>query len=113
MKSACQVDLEGPGRVSPSLLACEAMAGSAVAGSAAATRRTAVILCATAGFLAYIDRVNISVAIVEMGQDLGWTLQQRGVVLASFFYGYILSQVRLWGSEGGGRRRQCGVGGTA
>ena len=100
MKPACHVDPEGPDRVSPSLLACEHMVGTSVASSAVATRRTAVVLCATAGFLAYIDRVNISVAIVEMGEDLGWTLQERGVVLASFFYGYILSQAGACGWVG-------------
>jgi hypothetical protein len=39
-----------------------------------------VALCALAGMLAYCDRVNLSVAIVDMARDLEWTLQQRGQV---------------------------------
>ena len=86
MVSCAPGDVEG--WVSPVL--CDSLAGGK---RVAPGRRPLVALCAAAGFLAYIDRVNISVAIVEMGQDLHWDLQQRGLVLASFFYGYILSQV--------------------
>lgn len=43
--------------------------------------------------LCYIDRVNISVAIIPMSEDLGWDLETRGTVLASFAAGYILLQI--------------------
>ncbi|MDA8773116.1 ACS family MFS transporter [Luminiphilus sp.] len=44
-------------------------------------------------FICYIDRVNISVAIIPMAADLGWGMQQQGLVLSSFFIGYVLLQV--------------------
>ncbi|MCH1493395.1 MAG: ACS family MFS transporter [Luminiphilus sp.] len=44
-------------------------------------------------FICYIDRVNISVAIIPMAEDLGWGMQQQGTVLSSFFVGYVLLQV--------------------
>jgi MFS family permease len=44
-------------------------------------------------FICYIDRVNISVAIIPMAEDLGWGMQQQGMVLSSFFVGYVLLQV--------------------
>jgi MFS family permease len=44
-------------------------------------------------FICYIDRVNISVAIIPMAEDLEWGMQQQGMVLSSFFVGYVLLQV--------------------
>ncbi len=43
--------------------------------------------------ICYIDRVNISVAIIPMAEELGWDLQTRGIVLSSFFMGYLLLQI--------------------
>jgi ACS family sodium-dependent inorganic phosphate cotransporter len=44
-------------------------------------------------FICYIDRVNISVAIIPMAEELGWDLSTQGIVLSSFFFGYLLLQV--------------------
>lgn len=44
-------------------------------------------------FICYIDRVNISVAIIPMAEELGWDLQTQGLVLSSFFIGYLLLQL--------------------
>jgi len=52
-----------------------------------------VLACAVAIFIAYADRVNISVAALAMQQSLGWTDSQKGVVLAAYFVGYIVTQV--------------------
>lgn len=56
----------------------------------------------------YTLRVNLSVAVVAMNQvtnvtlengtvveerEFNWTSKERGVVLSSFFYGYITTQV--------------------
>ena len=41
-------------------------------------------------FISYIDRTNISVAAIAMKDDLGWTETQKGIVLSSFFVGYLL-----------------------
>ena len=52
-----------------------------------------VFLAFASVFVCYIDRVNISVAIIPMAEDLGWSLQTQGTVLSSFFVGYLLLQV--------------------
>ncbi|MCJ7814600.1 MAG: ACS family MFS transporter, partial [Xanthomonadales bacterium] len=52
-----------------------------------------VLLCFFATFICYIDRVNISVAIIPMAKQFGWTDTERGVVLSSFFVGYLVTQV--------------------
>ena len=56
-------------------------------------RHTVVLLCFFSTFICYIDRVNISVAIIPMAEQFGWTDTQRGLVLSSFFVGYLITQV--------------------
>ncbi|KAI7838246.1 hypothetical protein COHA_007991 [Chlorella ohadii] len=52
-----------------------------------------------------MDKVNISVAIIPMAQDFGWSPTVAGLVQSSFFYGYLLSQIpggyaaSLWGGR--------------
>jgi len=55
------------------------------------SRRKALVgLCFLASFIAYTDRVNISVAAVAMREELGWSQTEKGLVLSSFFVGYML-----------------------
>lgn len=56
-------------------------------------RYVVVFLAFLSVFICYIDRVNISVAIIPMAEDLGWSMQTQGTVLSSFFVGYLLLQV--------------------
>jgi ACS family sodium-dependent inorganic phosphate cotransporter len=56
-------------------------------------RLTVVILCFLSALICYIDRVNISVAIIPMAEEFGWDNTTRGLVLSSFFYGYMATQV--------------------
>jgi len=56
-------------------------------------RHVLVFLSFMAVFVCYIDRVNISVAIIPMAADLGWGLDIQGLVLSSFFVGYLLLQI--------------------
>lgn len=56
-------------------------------------RYSLVLACVGAQFIAYIDRVNISVAAIAMQESLGWTEVQKGIVLSSFFVGYLSTQV--------------------
>jgi ACS family sodium-dependent inorganic phosphate cotransporter len=56
-------------------------------------RYTVVLLSFLAVFVCYIDRVNISVAIIPMAAEMGWDAEAQGRVLASFFIGYLLLQV--------------------
>ena len=51
-------------------------------------RYTLVLLSFAAVFICYMDRVNISVAIIPMATELGWNSEQQGRVLAAFFVGY-------------------------
>lgn len=43
--------------------------------------------------LCYIDRVIISIAAIEMQRELGWSDADKGLVLSSFFFGYLLMQM--------------------
>lgn len=52
-----------------------------------------VALCAMCGLLNYADRVNMSVCIISLGKAYGLDVATRGVVLSSFFWGYIPSQL--------------------
>jgi len=50
-------------------------------------------LCFAATFICYIDRVNMSVAIIPMADELNWDPSRQGLVLSSFFVGYLLTQI--------------------
>lgn len=52
-----------------------------------------VTLCFVATFICYIDRVNISVAIIPMAEQYGWSGTTKGLVLSSFFIGYMLAMI--------------------
>ncbi len=40
-----------------------------------------------------MDKVNMSVAVIPMAQELGWSGLERGLVSSSFFWGYTLTQL--------------------
>jgi len=56
-------------------------------------RHILVAFCFMATFICYIDRVNISVAIIPMAEEFGWSATTKGYVLSSFFIGYLLAMV--------------------
>ena len=41
----------------------------------------------------YADRTNISLAIVPMAEEKGWSSDLQGQILSSFFFGYVTTQV--------------------
>lgn len=43
--------------------------------------------------LCYVDRVLMSVAAIEMQKEFGWTDSAKGLVLSSFFVGYLVTQI--------------------
>jgi ACS family sodium-dependent inorganic phosphate cotransporter len=43
--------------------------------------------------ICYLDRVNISVAVIPMQAQFGWSDSMKGLVLSSFFVGYLIMQV--------------------
>jgi MFS family permease len=56
-------------------------------------RHTLVAMSCVATFICYLDRVNISVAIIPMSENLGWAPDTQGLILSSFFVGYALTQI--------------------
>lgn len=68
-------------------------------------RRFVVVgLSCLAILICYLDRVNISVAIIPMSEALGWGADKQGLALSSFFIGYIATQIiggRLADKHGG------------
>ncbi|KAG4075528.1 hypothetical protein HA402_003353 [Bradysia odoriphaga] len=52
-----------------------------------------VVLAFWAFIMVHSLRTNLSVAIVSMSKEFGWDTQRQGVVLSSFFYGYISTQL--------------------
>ncbi|NKB39397.1 MAG: MFS transporter [Gammaproteobacteria bacterium] len=56
-------------------------------------RYTIAGLSIAAMFVCYMDRVNISVAIIPMSKELGWDPEVQGTILSSFFVGYLLTQI--------------------
>lgn len=56
-------------------------------------RYTVVLLFALATALCYIDRVNISIAIIPLSRARGYDSASKGLVLSSFFWGYLWLQM--------------------
>lgn len=56
-------------------------------------RYTMMAMLVLALLLCYIDRVIISIAAIEMQKDFGWTDSEKGLVLSSFFLGYLIMQI--------------------
>ncbi len=56
-------------------------------------RYVLVALSCIAILICYLDRINISVAIIPMSEDLGWAPDKQGLALSSFFVGYLLTQI--------------------
>ena len=52
-------------------------------------RYTVIILFALSTVLCYVDRVNISIAIIPLAHAKGYSDAQRGLILSSFFWGYL------------------------
>lgn len=73
-------------------------------------RHILVLMCFAAAFVCYIDRVNISIAIIPMAEHFGWSGTQKGFVLSSFFIGYMLGQIPSgWMANRVGGRLTLGV----
>ena len=52
-----------------------------------------IFLSFLAVFICYIDRVNISVAIIPMQKQFGWSEFQQGFILSSFYIGYMITMI--------------------
>ena len=56
------------------------------------SRFSLVLLSFAAVFVCYIDRVNISIAIIPMAEEYGWSATTQGVILSCFYFGYMITQ---------------------
>ena len=52
-----------------------------------------VAMCFAAMLISYVDRVSISIAVVPMAEQFGWSNTTKGWVLSSFFIGYLFAQI--------------------
>jgi len=52
-----------------------------------------ILMCFAATSICYIDRVNISVAVIPMAETLHWSATTKGTVLTSFFIGYLFAML--------------------
>ena len=50
-------------------------------------------MCFAATSICYVDRVNISVAVIPMAEQFHWSATTKGAVLTSFFIGYLLAML--------------------
>lgn len=75
---------------SPADVAADAVLASGAPDAPAAQgvpkRFVIVFLCFVAFMLCNMDRVNMSIAILPMQQEFGWTSQTVGIVQSSFFW---------------------------
>lgn len=63
-------------------------------------QKQVVMFCFVAFMLCNMDRVNMSIAILPMAQEFGWSNATQGLIQSSFFWGYLLTQVLGKKSEG-------------
>ncbi|PNW71660.1 hypothetical protein CHLRE_16g663600v5 [Chlamydomonas reinhardtii] len=56
-------------------------------------RWNVVVMIAVAFVLCNMDKVNMSVAVIPMAAELGWSATERGLVSSSFFWGYSATQL--------------------
>ena len=81
------------------------------ANGAETSKRYGVVgMCFAAVFVCYIDRVNISVAAIAMQAEFGWSDTTKGLVLSSFFVGYMLTMaVSGWLADRFGGKLVLGI----
>lgn len=51
------------------------------------------IMMAVSFILCNMDKVNMSVAVIPMAKELGWSATDRGLVSSAFFWGYSATQI--------------------
>ena len=78
----------------------------------ASERWVLILLMSLAFVLCNMDKVNMSVAVIPLAEELAWSASQRGIVSSAFFLGYALTQLPAgWIANklGGGKVLLTGV----
>lgn len=79
--------------------------------SSALVSRKVVLLAVIAAYICLIDRVAMSIAIIPMATEFGWSPAHQGSVMAAFFVGYVVLQLPAgWLSDRLGGKWVLGVG---
>lgn len=55
--------------------------------------RTLVVMTVLAVYICMIDRIAISIAIIPMAEEHGWSSTLQGAVMSAFFVGYLILQI--------------------
>ena len=71
----------------------EILASPVAAASRWQRRYTIAALFFFGTVLRYLDRVSISVAIIPLAADQGYTSAAQGLILSAFFWGYLWPQL--------------------
>ncbi len=80
-------------------------------GSSALASRKVVILAVVAAYICLIDRVAMSIAVIPMVAEFGWSPAHQGNIMAAFFVGYVVLQLPAgWLSDRLGGKWVLGVG---
>jgi len=64
-----------------------------------------VLMMTAAVLISYTLRVNISIAVIRMEEDLQWESNRKGLILSAFYFGYAIGQVpsafaaQWWGAK--------------
>ncbi|GAX80840.1 hypothetical protein CEUSTIGMA_g8275.t1 [Chlamydomonas eustigma] len=56
-------------------------------------RNKLVAACCSAFVLSNMDKVNMTVAVIPIAHELGWSSTVTGLVQSSFFWGFLLAQI--------------------
>jgi hypothetical protein len=86
-------------------------AGARACVSAITPKAVIVVCCFLATFSAYVERVGFSIAFTAMAKAAGLDEAVKGNVLAAFYWGYGVSQVRCAGWRGKRAAAAVGAGG--
>ena len=70
-----------------------AVRGAAVCGRRVPKRGIVLVMGLLMELICYADRTNISLAIIPMAREHGYSESVKGVIMASFFAGYCGTQI--------------------
>ena len=74
-------------------------------------RRSIVFLAVAAAYICLIDRLAMSIAVIPMVENYGWSPAEQGSVMSAFFVGYVVLQLPAgWLSDRIGGKWVLGIG---